>query len=200
VDSAWGIFVKKTRICDLLEIEYPIVQGGMLWLADAILAAAVSRAGALGLISPLAAMGKNGDPSENLRYQIRTARQFTDKPFGVNIPLDLQQSGILIDVVLKEEVELVVTAAGDPSHYTELLRHNGVIVVRVVSSVKQAQIAESSKVDAIIAEGVEAAGHIGFDELPLFSQIPQVVEPISVPVVAAASENFSATVAHVRDS
>jgi enoyl-[acyl-carrier protein] reductase II len=177
--------MKRTKICDLLKIEYPIIQGGMLWLANAELAAAVSNTGALGIISPLAGMKRHGDSSENLRFQITKAKELTKKPFGINIPLDLQQSGILIDVILKEEVRTVVTSAGNPAHYTELLRQNGVTVMHVVSSVEQARIAESCTVDAVIVEGVEAAGHIGFDELPLFSLIPQVADAISIPVIAA---------------
>jgi len=177
--------VRKTRICEILNIEYPIIQGGMLWLANAELAAAVSNSGALGIISPPAGMERHGDAAENLRLQISKARELTDKPFGVNIPLDLPQNGILIDVTLKEEVGVVVTSAGNPAHYTELLRQNGATVIHVVSSMKQAQMAESCNVDAIIAEGVEAAGHIGFDELPLFSLLPQVVDTVNIPVIAA---------------
>jgi len=157
----------------------------MLWLATAELAAAVSRAGALGIISPLAGMEQHGEPSKNLKKQIARARNLTEKPFGVNIPLDLQYSGILIDVILEQGVGIVVTAAGNPDHYTALLRQEGVKVLHVVSSVRQAQIAESCKVDAVIAEGVEAAAHNGFDELPLFSLIPQVADAVSVPIVAA---------------
>ena len=177
--------MKKTRVCDLLEIKYPILQGGMLWIANAELGAAVSNAGALGIISPLAGMESQGDSSENLRLQITKARELTEKPFGVNIPLDLQQSGILIDIILKEEVRIIVTSAGNPTHYTALLRQNGARVIHVVSSVNQAQIAESCNVNAIIVEGVEAAGHLGFDELPLFSLIPQVADAVSSPVIAA---------------
>ena len=177
--------MKRTRVCDLFKIEHPIIQGGMLWLADAELAAAVSNTGALGIVSPLAGMERHGDSSENLRLEIAKARELTEKPFGVNIPLDLRQSGALIDVVLKEEVGVVVTSAGNPAHYTELLRQNGATVVHVVSSVRQAQVAESCKVDAVIVEGVEAAGHLGFDELPLFSLLPQVADAVSMPVIAA---------------
>ena len=177
--------MKRTRICDLLKIDYPILQGGMLWLANAQLAAAVSNAGALGVISPMGGMEENEEPSKHLTDQIRKARELTEKPFGVNIPLDLEQSGILIDVVLEEAVGIVITAAGDPSIFTGVLRHNGITVIHVVSSVKQAQAAESAQVDAIVVEGVEAAGHIGFDELPLFSLIPQVADAVSIPVIAA---------------
>lgn len=177
--------MKRTRVCDLLGIEYPIIQGGMLWLATAELAAAVSNTGALGTISPYAGMERNGDPARNLRFQIAKARDLTKKPFAINIPLDLHQSGILIDVILKEEVGIVVTAAGSPELYTELLQKEGIKILHVISSVKQAQIAEACKVDAVIAEGVEAAAHLGFDELPLFSLIPQVFDAISIPIIAA---------------
>jgi enoyl-[acyl-carrier protein] reductase II len=177
--------MKRTRICDLLRIDYPILQGGMLWLATAELAAAVSNAGALGMISPFAGMGRHGDPLENLRLQIARARNLTKEPFGINIPLDLEQSGVLIDVALKEKVNIVVTAAGDPRHYTEVLRKEGVKVLHVVSTVKQAQSAESCNADAVIVEGVEAAAHLGLDEIPLFSLIPQVADVVSIPIIAA---------------
>jgi len=177
--------VRKTRICELLNIEYPIIQSGMLWLANAELAATVSNSGALGIISPLAGMERHEGASKNLRLQISNAQKLTEKPFGVNIPLDLAQSGILVDVILKEEVGIVVTSAGNPAYYTELLHQNGVTIMHVVSSIKQAQMAESCNVAAIIVEGVEAAGHIGFDELPLFSLLPQVVDAVNIPVIAA---------------
>ena len=177
--------MKKTRVRDLLKIKYPIFQGGMLWLANADLAAAVSNAGGLGIISPLAGMEKHGNPSENLKNQIAKTRELSKKPFGVNIPLDLHQSGALMDVILKEKVGVVITAAGNPEYYTELLHQNNIIVLHVVSSVKQAKKAEDCNVDAIIAEGVEAAGHIGLDELPLFSLIPQVADAVAIPVIAA---------------
>jgi enoyl-[acyl-carrier protein] reductase II len=157
----------------------------MLWLAAAELAAAVSNAGALGMISPFAGMEKHGDPLENLRLQIARARKLTKKPFGINIPLDLDQSGILIDTILKEKVNIVVTAAGDPHHYTEVLQKERIKVLHVVSTAKQAQLAESCKVDAVIVEGVEAGAHLGFDEIPLFSLLPQVADVVSIPVIAA---------------
>ncbi len=177
--------MKKTIICDLLKIDYPILQGGMLWLADAHLAAAVSNAGALGILSPYAGMNRDGDPLQNLKLQINRTKDLTDKPFGINIPLDLRQSGILLDILIQEGVKIAVTAAGNPANYTPLLHEEGVTVLHVVSSVKQAENAQAIGVDAIIVEGVEAAGHIGFDELPLFSLIPQVVDAVSVPVIAA---------------
>jgi enoyl-[acyl-carrier protein] reductase II len=157
----------------------------MLWLSTAELAAAVSNAGGLGVLSPFAGMEKNGDPSKNLRFQITKARSLSKKPFAVNIPLYLKQSGILVDVTLEEEVSIVITSGGNPSTFTELLHQQGMRVLHVVSSVGQAQKAESHKVDALIVEGVEAAAYVGFDEIPLFSLIPQVADVVSVPVIAA---------------
>jgi len=177
--------MKRTRVCDLLGIEHPIIQGGMLWLATAELASAVSNAGGLGVISPFAGMEKNGDPSENLKLQISKVRGLTQKPFGVNIPLYLQQSGILIDVALREGVHIAITSGGDPGHFTELLHQAGMKVLHVVSSVGQAKKAESCEADALIVEGVEAAAYVGFDELPLFSLIPQVADVVSIPIIGA---------------
>jgi enoyl-[acyl-carrier protein] reductase II len=157
----------------------------MLWLATAELAAAVSNAGALGIISPFGGMERHGDPLENLHLQIAKARSLTKKPFGINILLDLEKSGMLIDMAIQEGAKIVITAGGDPHYYTELLCKGGVKVLHVVSNVKQAQIAESCGVNAVIAEGVEAAAHLGFDELPLFSLIPQVADAVSIPIIAA---------------
>jgi enoyl-[acyl-carrier protein] reductase II len=175
----------KAKITSLLGIRHPILQGGMLWLADAGLAASVSNAGALGTLSPYAGMSEDGDPFENLRVQIRRTRQLTDKPFAVNIPLDLPDSGLLIALLLEESVGIAVTAAGSPDIFTELLHASGIRVLHVISSEPQARTAEACGVDAVIAEGVEAGGRIGRDELPLFSLIPQVVDAVSIPVVAA---------------
>ena len=177
--------MNQTRVCDLLGIQYPIIQGGMLWLSDAKLATAVSNAGAFGVISPHAGMEKHGDSVKNLREQIKKTRELTEKPFGVNIPLDLTTSGILIDTVLNESIKIVITAAGDPSHYTELLKQGGVIVLHVVGSVKHAIAAEFHGVDAVIAAGSESAAHGGFDEVPLLSLLPQITDTISIPVIAA---------------
>ena len=154
-------------------------------MATAELASAVSNAGGLGIISPMAGMERHGNPAKNLTEHIDRARDLTTKPFGVNIPLDLKQSGILIDLALRKKVKIVVTAAGNPAHYTQLLHQEGARVLHVVGSVKQAQNAESFSVDAVIAEGCEAGGHIGFNEIPLFSLIPQVADAVSIPVIAA---------------
>lgn len=177
--------MKKTKFCNLLGIQYPILQGGMLWLANAELAAAVSNAGALGVISPYAGMKRHGDGLENLVEQIKNIRDLTDKPFGVNIPLDLDQSGLLINVLLQQDVEIAITAAGSPALYTELLKKAEMKILHVISSVSQGRFAESCGVDGVISEGIEAAAHNGLDELPLFSLIPQVVEALSIPVIAA---------------
>lgn len=177
--------MKKTSLGHILGTKFPIIQGGMLWLADAGLAAAVSNAGALGVVSPLAGMDNGEDPSENLEKQIKKARRLTQMPFGVNLPLDLPYIGTLIDVVLREGVKVVITAAGNPSDYSALFKTQGCTLLHVVSNVHQARIAESCGVDAVIAEGIEAAAHIGPDELPLFSLVPQVADAVSIPVVAA---------------
>lgn len=179
------ILMKKTRICRLLNITYPILQGGMLWIATAELASAVSNAGGLGVVSPLAAMASDGDPVGNLKDQIAKTRRLTDKPFGVNIPLDLAYAGSLIALLMDQNIETAITAAGDPGHFTEALKASGMRVLHVISNVAQARRAESFGVDAVIAEGIEAAAHNGADELPLFCLIPQVVDAVSVPVVAA---------------
>jgi enoyl-[acyl-carrier protein] reductase II len=177
--------MKRTRVCDLLRIEHPIIQGSMLWLSTAELAAAVSNAGGLGVLSPFAGMEKNGDALKNLRFQITKVRGLTEKPFAVNIPLYLKQSGIFIDVILEKEVSIAITSGGNPDHFTELLHQQGMRVIHVVSSVRQAQKAESCKADALIVEGVEAAAYVGFDEIPLFSLIPQVADVVSIPIIAA---------------
>ena len=177
--------MEKRLPCTLLGIECPIIQGGMLWLADAGLAASVSNAGALGVVSPLAGMALNGNPPDNLKRQIAATRKRTSRPFGVNLPLDLPYIDDLIDVVLREKVKIVITAAGNPSAYSEVLRNNGCILLHVVSNVHHAEIAESYGAHMVIAAGVEAAAHIGKDELPLFSLIPQVADAVSIPVIAA---------------
>ncbi|MBN1256025.1 MAG: nitronate monooxygenase [Deltaproteobacteria bacterium] len=177
--------MKRTRICPLLGIDYPILQGGMLWLATAELAAAVSNAGGLGVISPYAGMEQSGDPTENLRDQIIKARALTECPFGVNIPLDLESSGLLIDVALRQKVRIVVTAAGSPDTYTAVLHDAGITVLHVVSTVAQARFSESSGVDCVIAEGYEAAGRVGVDEVPLFSLVPQIADAVGIPIIAA---------------
>ncbi|MBN2241764.1 MAG: DUF561 domain-containing protein [Acidobacteria bacterium] len=177
--------MEKNRVCRLLGIEYPVIQGGMFRLAEAGLAAAVSEAGALGTLSPHAGMTRNGDPARNLRFQIQRIRRRTDKPFAVNILLDLPESGRLVDVLLREEAAIVITAAGDPGTYTELFHCAGMQVLHVIGSVSQARLAESCGVDIVVAEGCEAAGRIAREEIPLLSLLPLVADAVKIPVIAA---------------
>jgi len=177
--------MKKTRICHLLGIEYPIIQGAMAWVAGAELAAAVSNAGGLGVISPNAGKALNVDWVENLHSQIRKASSLTDKPFGVNLPLRVRKVKELIDVVIQQRVSVVVTSVGDPVSYTYYLKDAGIKVLHLVASVRHATRAEACGVDAVIAEGYEAGGHSGFDELSTFVLVPQVADAVKIPVVAA---------------
>lgn len=177
--------MKKTRVCDLLGIEYPIIQGGMTWIANAELAAAVSNAGALGIISPNAEMRLDDDITANLRSQIRKAKNLTDKPFGINLPILMPGIEELIDALIEEGVKIVTTSAGNPAIHTPRLKEAGVKVLHVVASVRHAKGAERNGVDAVIAEGYEAGGHNGLDELATFVLVPQVVDAVSIPVVAA---------------
>jgi enoyl-[acyl-carrier protein] reductase II len=177
--------MKKTRICHLLGIEYPIIQGAMAWVASAELAAAVSNSGGLGVISPNAGTLLKVDWVENLRSQLKKVSSLTNKPFGVNLPLRARRIEELIDVVIQQKVSVVVTSVGDPVSYTYYLKDAGVKVLHVVASVRHAKRAEACGVDAVIAEGGEAGGHGGFDELSTFVLVPQVVDAVKIPVVAA---------------
>jgi len=177
--------MKRTMICDLLGIEYPIIQGGMTWIANAELAAAVSSAGGFGLISPNAGMAETGNILDNLRRQIKKAKSLTDKPFGVNFALQMPGVKELLDVAIEEKIPAVTTSAGNPATYTSYLKEAGVKVLHVVASVRHATGAEKRGVDAVIAEGYEAGGHNGLDELTTFTLVPQVVDAVKVPVVAA---------------
>lgn len=177
--------MRKTRICHLLGIDYPIIQGAMAWVSSAELVAAVSNAGGLGVISPSAGVALNADWVENLCSQIRKASSLTDKPFGVNIPLRVRKVRELMDVVIQQKVSVVVTSVGDPVNYTYYLEDAGIKVLHVVASVGHAIRAEACGVDAVIAEGCEAGGHSGFDELSTFVLVPQVVDAVEIPVVAA---------------
>jgi len=157
----------------------------MLWLASADLAAAILEAGALGVISPYAALPEGVSPADNFRTQIGRLQQAKLRPIAVNIPLDLENSGLLIDRALQSEVDIVITAAGDPFVYTGLLNSAGIITVHVIASPRQALRAEAAGAAAVIASGFEAAAHIGFEAEPLMTLIPRVVDAVSIPVVAA---------------
>ena len=167
----------KSEICKMLEIKYPILQGGMAWIADSSLAAAVSNAGGLGIIA-----GANA-PVEHVRNEIRKTKELTDKPFGVNIMLLSDNAEELAKVVCEEGVKVVTTGAGNPGKYIEMWKQYGIKVIPVVASVALAKRMERSGVDAVIAEGCESGGHVG--KLTTMALVPQVVDAVSIPVIAA---------------
>ena len=167
----------KTKICELLDIEYPIFQGGMAWIADADLAAAVSNAGGLGIIAAM-----NADAAW-LKGQIDKARTLTTKPFGVNIMLMSPFADEVAKLVADEKIKVVTTGAGDPSKYMEMWNEAGVKVIPVVASVAMAKLAQKNGAVAVIAEGGESGGHIG--ELTTMTLVPQVKDAVSIPVIAA---------------
>ncbi|WP_326497901.1 enoyl-[acyl-carrier-protein] reductase FabK [Clostridium sp. ZS2-4] len=160
-----------------LGIKYPIIQGAMAWIADSSLAAAVSNAGGLGIIAGGTA------PVEYIRDEIRKAKELTDKPFGVNIMLLSPNAEEVAKLVCEEGVKVVTTGAGSPGKYMEMWKAHGITVIPVVASVALARRMEKSGADAVIAEGCEAGGHIG--ELTTMTLIPQVVDAVNIPVIAA---------------
>lgn len=168
--------MKNNRVCEILNIEKPIVQGGMAWIADASLAAAVSEAGGLGIITGTA-------PIEWIREQIHKVRELTDKPFGVNVMLMTPHAEEVAKLVCEEKVPVVTTGAGSPGKYMEMWKENGVKVVPVVASVALAKRMEKLGADAIVAEGTESGGHIG--QLTTMALVPQVVDAVNIPVLAA---------------
>lgn len=169
--------MNNNRICKLLGIDYPIMQGGMAWVANATLAAAVSNAGGLGLIAAGAM------PPDVLRAEIRKAVQLTGRPFGVNIMLMNPQADEMAQVVIEEGVAVVTTGAGSPGKYIAQWKAAGIKVIPVIASVAYAKRMENLGADAIVAEGTEAGGHIG--ESTTMVLIPQVVDAVSIPVIAA---------------
>ena len=171
--------MKDTRISRLFGIEFPIVQGGMIWVSGAKLAAAVSEAGGLGLI------GSGSMTPELLRAHIRKAKTLTNKPFGVNLPIFNRYSEAMVEVILQERAPIVFTSAGSPKKYTPRFKAAGMKVAHVVSNPVLALKCEAAGVDAVVCEGFEAGGHNGRDELTSFVLIPQVVDSVSVPVIAA---------------
>ncbi len=167
----------KTEITKMLKIEYPIIQGGMAWVADFHLAAAVSNAGGLGII------GAGGAPAEWVRNQIRETKKLTKKPFGVNIMLMNPEADEIAKIVQEEGVEVVTTGAGSPAKYINGWKKCGIKVIPVVASCALAKMMERCGADAVIAEGCEAGGHIG--EITTMSLVPQVVDAVNIPVIAA---------------
>ena len=167
----------KTRITELLGIEYPIIQGGMAWAAEHNLAAAVSEAGGLGLIGAASA------PAEVVREEIRKVRENTKKPFGINIMLMSPFADEVAKVVVEEGVKVVTTGAGNPGKYMDMWKEAGITVIPVVASVALARMMEKGGADAVVAEGTEAGGHIG--EATTMTLVPQIADAVSIPVIAA---------------
>ncbi|MBR5404527.1 MAG: nitronate monooxygenase [Bacteroidales bacterium] len=167
----------KSVICDILGIRYPVFQGGMAWIADATLAAAVSEAGGLGLISAVN-YGK-----EAVREEIRKARTLTDKPFGVNIMLAAPDAAEIASLVVEEGVKIVTTGAGTPAKYMDMWKEAGIKVIPVVASVAYALKMQELGATAVVAEGAESGGHIG--EIHTMALVPQVVDAVDIPVIAA---------------
>lgn len=167
----------KTKITELLGIQYPIIQGGMAWVAEHNLAAAVSNAGGLGIIGAASA------PPEVVRDEIKKCKELTDKPFGVNVMLLNPNADEVAKIIVEEGVKVVTTGAGSPSKYMEMWKAAGVKVIPVVASVAMAKMMERAGADAVVAEGMESGGHIG--STTTMALLPQVVDAVSIPVVAA---------------
>ena len=167
----------KTRVTELLGIEYPVIQGGMAWVGTYELASAVSEAGGLGII------GAGGAPAEWVREQIHAMKARTDKPFGVNLMLMNPEADQIAQIIAEEHVRVVTTGAGNPSKYISMWKEAGVKVIPVVASVAMARMMERGGADAIIAEGTESGGHIG--PQTTMTLVPQVVDAVSIPVIGA---------------
>ncbi len=167
----------ETRITQLLGIRYPIIQGGMAWVAEYHLAAAVSNAGGLGIIGAASA------PAEVVRTQIQEAKKLTDQPFGVNVMLMNPNAEEVARVVIEEGVQVVTTGAGNPGKFIPMWKEAGVKVIPVVASVAMAKMMERAGADAVVAEGMESGGHIG--ELTTMTLVPQVADAVQIPVIAA---------------
>ncbi len=167
----------NTRITELFEIKYPVIQGGMAWVAEHNLAAAVSEAGGLGLI------GAGGAPAQHIREEIRQVKAVTNQPFGVNLMLMNPEADEIARVIVEEGVKVVTTGAGNPGKYMAMWKEAGVKVIPVVASVAMAKMMERGGADAIVAEGMESGGHIG--SATTMTLVPQVVDAVSIPVIAA---------------
>jgi enoyl-[acyl-carrier protein] reductase II len=169
----------KNKITQLFKIQYPIIQGGMIWVSGWKLASAVSNAGGLGLI------GAGSMYPEVLREHIQKCKKATNKPFGVNVPMLYPEIDKIMDIIVEEGIEIVFTSAGNPKTWTSWLKEKGITVVHVVSSVKFALKAEAAGVDAIVCEGFEAGGHNGREETTTFTLIPMVKKEVKIPIIAA---------------
>ena len=169
----------QTRVTKIFDIKYPIIQAGMIWASGARLAVAVSNSGGLGLI------GSGSMYPEELINEIRWAKKQTQNPFGVNIPLLRSDAEKLVQICLDEGVKIIFTSAGNPKKFTPYLKEKGIKVVHVVPSAKLALKVEAAGADAVVAEGTEAGGHNGYDEITTMCLIPQVVDSVKIPVIAA---------------
>ena len=169
----------QTQVSDLFKIQYPIIQAGMVWVSGWKLASAVSNEGGLGLI------GSGSMKPDLLREHIQKCKMATDKPFGVNIPLLRRDAEELVNVVIDEGVKIVFSSAGHPGKFINNFKENEIIVVHVIPSVKHALKAEEVGCDAVVGEGVEAGGHNGINETTTLSLIPQLVDAVKIPVIAA---------------
>lgn len=169
----------SSKICDLLNIKYPIIQGGMIWCSGWELASAVSNAGGLGVI------GSGSMYPDILRSEIQKCKAATDKPFAVNVPLLYPDLEAHIAIIIEEKVPVVITSAGNPATYTARFKEEGLTVIHVVANVKFAQKAATAGVDAIVAEGFEAGGHNGREETTTLCLIPLIKQYVQIPVIAA---------------
>ncbi|BDC35941.1 NAD(P)H-dependent flavin oxidoreductase [Candidatus Methanoliparum sp. LAM-1] len=178
-------------ICDILGIKYPIIQGAMAWVATAELSSAVSNAGGLGILSPITTKG--------LVKEIKIMKGLTKKPFGVNIPIMNPNSDEIVKIVIEEGIPIVTTSVGDPNWFTSILKKEGIKVIHVVTNIKHAKRAEDAGVDAVVAMGVEAGGHIGKEEITTSVLVQNIVNNVKIPVIAAGgivnSNNFLSVLA-----
>jgi enoyl-[acyl-carrier protein] reductase II len=169
----------RTELCDLLGIEYPIIQGGMVWVSYHELCAAVSEAGGLGILAG------GSMTADELRREIKLVKSKTKKPFGVNIPIARPNADELITISIEEQVNVIATSAGNPKKFTQKIHEAGIRVIHVSPSVTLAKKAANAGVDAVVAEGIEAGGHDGFEEVTTMALVPQVVNKVGIPVIAA---------------
>ena len=169
----------NNKITKLFNIKYPIIQGGMIWCSGAKLAAAVSNAGGLGLI------GAGSMSPDVLRVHIRKCKTLTDKPFGVNLPLLMEDAEDKINIIIQEGVKIIFTSAGSPKKWTPYLKEKGLKVVHIVAASKHGIKCETAGVDAIVAEGFEAGGHNGREETTTMCLIPKITQEVSIPIIAA---------------